>query len=167
MRRVLAGIVPLIASAALLSAVAALPVKADPAWHQQGDEYVPVEVTQYVPCINEGAGEDVYISGGFHFIWSMTGSANHFESHNTFVPQDMFAVGQVTGNQYKVVGSAQFLLNYEASGGGTNEDTMLQRLRFVGYVPGDNFHLNVVWTVRWNANHVPVVVRGSEEIVCR
>lgn len=64
----------------------------------------PFDVTSFVPCANDGQGELIQGSGTVHAVVSATVNGKNVQTHSTFNPQGVTAVGQTTGTVYHATG---------------------------------------------------------------
>src|SRR5215510_10928215 len=65
-------------------------------------------LSEFVPCANDGAGEEVLFEGNIHVLITSTidaGGGVRFKYH--FDPQGLGGVGQVTGDTYPPNGVTQ------------------------------------------------------------
>ena len=61
----------------------------------------------FVPCANNGAGENVELTGTIHISLHTTVNGNNFSTKYHFQPQGISGVGQTTGDTYRGSGVTQ------------------------------------------------------------
>jgi len=72
------------------------------------NDIVPIDLTVFVPCANDGAGELVHAVGTIHQLLSTVINANGtitLRSH--FQPQGLTGIGLTTGDKYNATGVTQ------------------------------------------------------------
>jgi hypothetical protein len=63
-----------------------------------------IALTVFVPCANDGLGENVNFSGPLHILMHLTINGNQFSSKTHFQPQGLTGYGEITGNKYQATG---------------------------------------------------------------
>jgi hypothetical protein len=99
------------------------------------NEQIPFSLIAFVPCANDGAGEDVLVTGTLHVLSHVTIDAQgglHVKQH--FQPQGATGVGLTTGDTYHATGVTQEEFNF--TGGFT--DTFINNFRWIGQGPDNN-----------------------------
>ena len=110
---------------------------------------VPVDIGVFIPCADGGAGEVVTLSGNLHIVLRYTESAGggiHAGSH--FQPQGISGVGETTGDTYHATGVTQDEFNATVG----VEETFINNFRIIGQGPGNNFLVQEVFHITFNAN---------------
>lgn len=100
----------------------------------------PVDILVFIPCANDGAGEDVELRGFFHNVIHTTINGNNFVSNFHFQPQGVSGEGLTSGDKYQSTGvgeeqihgsfvngqfSSTFILNIGIIGQGSGNDAVL------------------------------------------
>lgn len=147
-------------------------VGAPPALAQAAPEITnitfPLDVSAFVPCANDGAGESVLVSGVAHFIvHQLTDSAGgtHFLLFANY--QRMSGFGAVTGDRYLGIStSTSTAYNFAPFVGPPYSLTSVQSTRFIGPGPNNNLILLTQIHFTYNANDEVAVDRYLVEVVC-
>lgn len=110
------------------------------------NEKYAFDMMAWVPCANDGAGENVTLSGEMHELWTVTLDGNggfHLKMH--FNPQGVTGTGDVTGAKYNATGVTQDQLNGRIG----FEYTYVNNFRIIGQGKGNNLtiHENIHITV--------------------
>ena len=127
----------------------------------------PFELDVFIPCVNDGAGEVVRISGTAHFVQTDTedkSGGSHLKGHNHY--QGVSGEGLTTGDNYQVQGSTG---GHTISRGAesTTIVTSIVRLRFIGHGPANNFTVSVHTHITINANGEVTAEHNSGEVDCK
>ncbi len=107
-------------------------------------------LNEFVPCANNGAGEDVVFEGDIHVLITSTvdsGGAARFRVHSQ--PQGLAGVGQYTGDKYQASGVTQETEVFGQSGA---EATFVNNFHLIGQGPGNNFTVHQLTHVTVNAS---------------
>jgi hypothetical protein len=128
------------------------------------NEQIPFSLIAFVPCANDGAGEDVLVTGTLHVLTHVTIDAQgglHVKQH--FQPQGATGVGLTTGDTYRATGVTQEEFNF--TGGFT--DTFINNFRWIGQGPNNNLlvHQTIHVTITPNGEITSEVENTSVE--CR
>jgi hypothetical protein len=110
---------------------------------------VPIDQSVFIPCANGGAGELVTLSGNLHILLRYTESAGggiHAASH--FQPQGVSGIGETTGDTYHATGVTQDQFNATVG----VEETFVNNFRIIGQGPGNNYLVQEVFHITFNAN---------------
>jgi hypothetical protein len=113
------------------------------------NERLPFSQTTFVPCANEGLGEDVLLEGSIHEVTrsTETGSGNiSFTIHLN--PQGISGTGLTTGDTYQGMGA--FTLRGTLAPGETF--TVTDVFQVIGPGPDNNFSAHTTFHVTVNAN---------------
>lgn len=110
---------------------------------------VPLDMTVFVPCAVDGAGEVVALTGTLHMLVRVTldplGGV-HMGMHSQM--QGVSGFGMATGTLYRASGVTQDKFNDNAG----LEQTFLHNLRVVGRGSGNNFFVHELVHVTVNSN---------------
>jgi hypothetical protein len=126
----------------------------------------PVEITQFVPCANGGAGEVVVVTGNLHEVFTTVISGNGtlvLRSH--FQPQGVSGVGLTTGDKYQATGVTE--LSDVISPPFPVTSTFVNNFRFIGQGPGNNLLVHEVAHLTIDANGVVRVDVDKASVECR
>lgn len=74
--------------------------KSAPTEQTNGLVQVPFEETLFVPCANDGAGEDVIITGTTHFVYQMVWNDNGFHLVYHDNSQGISGTGLISGEKF-------------------------------------------------------------------
>lgn len=100
----------------------------------------------FVPCALGGAGENVYLSGPLHILFSATITDNGtFVSKYLFQPQGISGTGETSGDRYQATGETQDTFTGQVG----TEYSFVNNFKIIGQGPGNNYlvHENVHVTV--------------------
>ena len=107
------------------------------------DTKYPLRIAAFVPCANNGQGEDILLSGTAHVLLHMSmdeSGGTHFVL--AFNLQRMTGVGMVTGDRYQGI-DAEITTshNFDPFVGPPYELTFTHTTRFIGQGPANNLIL--------------------------
>src|SRR4051794_33795753 len=71
------------------------------------NDSIPLSLSVFIPCANNGAGEDVILNGDLHVLITLTINGNNFSGKDHFQPQGLSGVGTVSGDKYQGTGVTQ------------------------------------------------------------
>lgn len=167
---------PLLAIAAALTAAACqgeptsprlapeAPVLAVASSAVQSNIRIPINILQFVPCANGGAGEDVSLSGSLHILtMSNATGAGTFMVRTHAQPQGVSGYGLTTGDRYQ--GTGVTMTNSRLAAGETT--TYVNNFRIVGQGKGNDFIFQERFHVTINALGAVTASRFSSRISCR
>jgi hypothetical protein len=124
---------------------------------------IPFEATQFVPCANGGAGEDIHVSGPLHELASVTLDGHGgFHTHVLFNLQGVSGVGLTTGNKYQGTGIQE--VDFNGTVGSTF--TFVNNFNLIGQGPGNNFKLREFEHFTINANGTVTVDVDNFSVTC-
>lgn len=101
---------------------------------------VPIDVTLFVSCAADGAGEFVHVTGEVHLVSHVTVNDNHVTIRRHNQAQGISGVGLTTGDLYHLIGKTDSTATFQLDGE-QNESTYINRVRLIGQGPGNNFVL--------------------------
>jgi len=131
----------------------------------QIEEVVPFSGTEFIPCINGGAGEDVVVSGTAKLKWTEFLDGNGgFHGRLSFQTLEYGAVGQITGDIYQGVGGKEKQTFYAGPTGLPVSNNFTANYHFLG--PNNNYHEHVRATTTVNANGELTADFYTESIDC-
>ncbi len=126
----------------------------------------PVEIEEFVPCANGGAGEIVTLTGNLHDLFHVTTNGNRFKVKVHTQPQGVRGVGLTTGDRYRGTGVTQ-----ETFGGslvdGQATSTFVNNFRVVGQGPRNNFMIHEVVHFTFNARGELTAEIDRTRVTCR
>jgi hypothetical protein len=149
-----------------LSVVSALPARASAVAFTSVVDF-PIDIVQFVPCANGGAGEDVALSGTIHEVYHVTFNSNGgatIKIHDN--PQGVSGVGLTTGAKYQATGVTQDIFNVSGNNGQYSE-TYINNFRVVGQGPGNNFLVHETFHITFNANGELTAFVDNISTTCR
>ena len=159
MLRRVAVLVGLVAATALVGASAAQS-------QVMVNDSIPLSLTVFIPCANNGAGEDVILNGELHVLITLTVNGNNFSGKDHFQPQGLSGIGTVTGDKYQGTGVTQ-----DQFGGsfqnGQSEQSFINNFRMIGQGPGNNFLVHENFHLTFNANGDVTAVHDNFSIDCK
>lgn len=130
------------------------------------NDSIPLSLTVFIPCANNGAGEDVILNGELHVLITLTVNGNNFSGKDHFQPQGLSGFGTVTGDKYQGTGVTQ-----DQFGGsfqnGQSEQSFINNFRMIGQGPGNNFLVHENFHLTFNANGDVTAVHDNFSIDCK
>ncbi len=129
---------------------------------------IPFDLTLFIPCANDGAGELVQLSGPLHALFHNTISPNGritFKFH--FQPQGIRGMGQTTGDRYQATGETQGTTTFDGVSGFPFETSFVNNFKIIGQGPGNNFLVHENFHVTINANGELTVLVDNFSIACK
>jgi hypothetical protein len=146
---------------ALAIGLTALPERAQAAG---GSTDVPISITVFIPCANNGAGETVTLTGNLHIETNITfNNAGGGSIHLLFNPQGISGTGSVTGAKYQGTGMTQEQESFSTG----FEFTFVNRFDIIGQGPGNNFSVHETAHITVNANGTLTVFFDNISVVCK
>lgn len=125
-----------------------------------------VDIVDFVPCANGGAGEIVQLSGRLHDLIHTVTNNNRFLVKLHTQPQGITGVGLTTGTKYQGTGVTQ-----ERFGGslvnGQFSDTFINNFRLIGQGPGNNLLIHENLHVTFNAKGELTAELDHLSITCK
>jgi hypothetical protein len=68
---------------------------------------IPLVLSVFIPCANQGSGEIVDFSGSLHVVTSSTVNGNNIHLNQLFNPQGVKGVGETTGDVWNATGETR------------------------------------------------------------
>ena len=125
---------------------------------------VPVAITVFIPCANNGAGETVTLTGNLHVEFNFTfNNGGGGNIHLLFNPQGISGTGDVTGAKYQGTGMTQEQESFRTG----FEFTLVNRFDIIGQGPGNNFSVHETAHITVNANGTLTVFFDNFSVVCK
>lgn len=108
---------------------------------------VPLALSQFIPCANQGNGEVVDFSGTLHVVISSTVNGNHIHVNQLFNPQGVKGVGETTGDVWQGTGETRQDVNASV-GALPFEITFINNFRLVdgrggSFLVHENLHVTI------------------------
>jgi hypothetical protein len=110
-----------------------------------------INITVFVPCANNGVGEEVAVSGPLHTLIISNTNDNTLSGKVHFQPQGISGEGLTTGSKYQATGVTQDHFTTSLQTGQATE-TFVNNFRIIGQGRGNNFLVHLVSHVTFNAN---------------
>ena len=126
------------------------------------NEKQPIDEIIFVPCANNGAGENVELKGNVHILIHTTLNGNNFNTKYHVQPQSVIGVGQTTGITYHGSGVTQ----QEIKGSFKNEkyiETDINNFKIAGHGVNYKIHDNMHITVNANGETTATVDNFSSD----
>ena len=126
------------------------------------NEKQPVDEIIFVPCANNGAGENIELTGTIHILIHTTVNGNNFNTKYHFQPQGISGKGQTTGITYHGSGVTQ----EEIKGSLKNEkymDTYINNFKIAGHGVNYKIHNNMHITVNANGETIATADNFSSD----
>src|SRR6266513_3183805 len=134
----------------LFAALALFTVPANAA--KQINDMSDINLTVFVPCAAGGAGELVDLSGPLHTLITFTINGNNVSGTAHFQPQGLSGTGETTGDKYQATGVTKASSFKGSFQNGQFTQTYVNNFRIIGSGSGNNFIVNEVLHVTFNAN---------------
>jgi hypothetical protein len=130
------------------------------------NDSIPLSLTVFIPCANNGAGEDVILNGDLHVLATFTINGNNVSGKDHFQPQGLSGFGTVSGDKYQGTGVTQdqFKGSFQ---NGQFEQSFINNFRMIGQGPGNNFLVHESFHLTINANGVVTAVHDNLSIDCK
>ena len=125
---------------------------------------VPVDIGVFIPCADGGTGEVVTLSGNLHILLRYTespGGGIHAASH--FQPQGISGLGETTGDRYQATGVTQDQFNVTVG----VDETFINNFRIIGQGRGNNYLVQEVFYITFNANGSITAFVDKFSVDCR
>ena len=125
-----------------------------------------VSIEVFVPCANNGKGEDVILTGTVHETYHTTVNKNKFHMKIIDNPQGVSGIGAVTGIKYHGTGATQEEVDQTLING-QYEGTFVNNFRIIGKGAGNNYLVHETFHYTVNANGVMTSFLDNVSIVCK
>ena len=127
---------------------------------------VPFPVDMFVPCANDGLGEQILGTGTVKASITTTVNKNNIHLIFTYNPQGITAVGQSTGTTYHVTGVTRQDVNMSVAEFPWIA-TFVNRARLVSEGSGGDMFFYLTSHLTINANGTTTVIFDDINITCR
>ena len=107
-----------------------------------------LDILEYIPCANDGIGENVHLVGTLHTVLKITSNNEGFtvfEHHN---PQGVSGYGVDTGDSYQGTGVTRNITHSDD----VLNDTFVNNFRIIGQGNGNNYLVHTTSHFTINAN---------------
>jgi len=149
----------------LFAALAFFTVPANAA--KQANDTSEINLTFFVPCAAEGAGELVDLSGPLHTLITFTINRNNVSGTAHFQPQGLCGTGETTDDKYQATGVTKDTSFKASFQNGQAQQTFVNNFRIIGTGPGNNFLVHEVTHITINANGIATVLHDNLSVICR
>jgi hypothetical protein len=125
-----------------------------------------ISLIVFVPCADNGVGENLNLSGPLHTLISFTINGNNVSGYFHFQPQGISGTGETTGAKYTATGVTQQSFKSSLQNGQANF-TFVNNFRMIGQGPGNNFLVHETLHVTMAADGAVTVVHDNFSIDCK
>jgi hypothetical protein len=125
-----------------------------------------IDLTVFVPCAANGAGEIVALNGPLHTLVSFTINSNNVSGYFHSQPQGIVGVGGTTGTKYQATGITQQSFKTAFQNGQANL-TYVNNFRIIGQGPGDNLLVHETLHITINADGLLTVFHDNFSVDCK
>jgi hypothetical protein len=130
------------------------------------NESTPLSLFVFIPCANDGAGEEVLLEGRLHTLLTFTINGNNVSGKTHFQPQGLSGTGLTTGDKYQGVGVTQDHFKGSLQNGQFTT-TFVNNFRMIGQGPGNNFSIHETFHLTVNANGVVTSTHDNFRATCK
>ena len=127
---------------------------------------IPVSITVFVPCANNGAGENVTVSGTLHALTTFTINGNRVSGKEQFQPQGLVGYGATTGLKYQATGGTKNTFN-SAFVNGQAVLNFVNNFKFSGQGPDNNFYVHEDAHITINADGTVTATQDNINVGCK
>lgn len=110
------------------------------------NEKQPLDEIVFVPCANNGTGENVHLTGTIHILIHTVLNKNNFTTKYHFQPQGISGTGEITGDKYHGSGVTQEEVKGSLKNG-KYIDTYINNFKIVRHGTNYKIHVNTHITV--------------------
>jgi hypothetical protein len=132
----------------------------------QVNDKTDINLTVFIPCAAEGAGEIVDLSGPLHTVISFSINGNNVSGKFNFQPQGISGTGETTGDKYQATGITQQTFKTSLQSGQVNL-TFVNNFRIIGEGPGNNFLVHETMHITINADGTLTVLHDNFSVDCK
>jgi hypothetical protein len=130
------------------------------------NDLTDISLIVFVPCADNGVGENLNLSGPLHTLISFTMNGNNVSGYFHFQPQGISGTGETTGAKYTATGVTQQSFKSSLQNGQANF-TFVNNFRMIGQGPGNNFLVHETLHVTMAADGTVTVVHDNFSIDCK
>jgi hypothetical protein len=125
-----------------------------------------ISLIVFVPCADNGVGENLNLSGPLHTLISFTMNGNNVSGYFHFQPQGISGTGETTGAKYTATGVTQQSFKSSLQNGQANF-TFVNNFRMIGQGPGNNFLIHETLHITMAADGTVTVMHDNFSIDCK
>jgi hypothetical protein len=125
-----------------------------------------IDLTVFVPCAANGAGEIVALNGPLRTLVSFTINGNNVSGYFHSQPQGIVGVGGTTGTKYQATGITQQSFKTAFQNGQANL-TYVNNFRIIGQDPGNNLLVHETLHITFNADGLLTVFHDNFSVDCK
>jgi len=125
-----------------------------------------VSILPFVPCANNGNGENVLLEGMLHETYHLTINGDKFHLKIIDNPQGISGTGEVTGDKYQATGETEEELNENFTNGHFT-DSYVNNFKIIGRGKGNNYLVHENYHVTVNANGTVTTILDHLTIDCK
>jgi hypothetical protein len=125
-----------------------------------------ISIPLFIPCANNGLGEDVLLEGTLHETFHVTENNNKFLLKIIDNPQGIRGIGQITGDKYQATGETQQVINQSFKNGHFS-GTYVNNFKIIGQGRGNNFLIHDNFHVTVNANGTVTAEHDNFSVECK
>src|SRR5438132_10057144 len=149
----------------LFAALALFTVQANAG--KQINDMSDINLTVFVPCAADGAGEIVDLSGPLHTLITVTINGNNVSGMAHFQPQGIVGTGETTGDKYQATGVTKDTSFKQSFQHGQFTQTFVNNFRIIGSGSGNNFLVHEVAHITFNADGTLTVFHDNFSAECK
>ena len=128
--------------------------------------FIPVDIAVFIPCANNGAGEDVVLSGFLHDLFHITINGDRIVVKIHDQPQGITGVGSITGDKYQGTGVTQETFS-SAFSGFPFTDTFVNSFKIIGQGKGNNYLVQEILHITVNADGTVTAFVDNLSVECK
>ena len=125
-----------------------------------------VSILTFVPCANNGNGENVLLEGTLHETYHLTMNGDKFHLKIIDNPQGITGTGEVTGEKYQATGETQEEFNENFTNGHFT-DSYVNNFKIIGGGTGNNYLVHENYHMTVNANGTVTTTLDHLTIDCK
>jgi hypothetical protein len=133
---------------------------------KQVNDMSDINLTVFVPCAAGGAGELVDLSGPLHTLITFTINGKNVSGTAHFQPQGISGTGETTGDKYQATGITTDTFKGSFQNGQYTE-TFVNNFRIIGQGAGNNYLVQEVAHITFNADGTLTVFHDNFSAVCK
>ena len=126
---------------------------------------IPLALSVFIPCANQGNGEVVDFSGSLHVVISSTVNGNNIHLNTLFNPQGAKGVGETTGDVWQATGETRMDITASVSSFPFT-NTFVNNFKLIdgsggSFLIHENFHVTV------NADGTTTALHDNFTFTCK
>src|SRR6476620_2949074 len=155
-----------VAPASNIQKQATASIQSDAANGFTSSEKFEISFSFFIPCANNGIGEDVFLEGTLHETFHLTTNKNKFLLKIIDNPQGITGIGQVTGDKYHATGETQQVINQSFTNGHFS-GTYVNNFKLIGPGKGNNLLIHENYHITVNADGTVTTEHYNFSGVCK